>query len=392
MSNAVKFTEAGGRITVNAEEIITTATCGNKQQTIKIAVRDTGKGIHARDLPRIFDRFYQGGSKNTPIEGGTGIGLALSKELAELFHGSLSVESQPGAGSTFTFTFPVEEVTAITEETGVEAVNNIRFPETIPEKQSTAPDKTSGAKAPRILIVEDHPGMRSFIRQQIEDDYRIMEAADGVEALKVLKEEQPDLILSDVMMPRMDGFQLLATLKASPATAHIGVIMLTARAAQEDRLHALTIGVDDYLTKPFDEKELKARIRYSLHNRIQRQQWTVQLSEEEQQTVTAEKQFLIRAETVVMKAIPNHNYTVTDMAGDLNLSQRQLFRKIKAATGLSPLQFIREIRLQKARTLLESKTTETVAEVMYEVGFQRSDYFARVYRKRFGKLPSTYFS
>lgn len=392
LSNAVKFTEAGGSITVNAEEISSKAATKNEKRSVKITVRDTGKGIHPNDLPHIFDRFYQGGGKDTPIEGGTGIGLALSKELAELFGGSLSVESQPGAGSTFTFICPVEKTTAIAEETDMETESDIRFPKAVSQKPNTAPGNSSGAETPTILIVEDHPEMRNFIRQQIEDHYQIIEAGNGMEALEVIKKQQPDLILSDVMMPRMDGFQLLSTLKANPATAHIGVIMLTARAAREDRLHALTIGVDDYLTKPFDEQELRARIQYSLRNRINKQRWNAQLPETEKETLTADRKFLNRAQKSVIEAMSNPQYAVTDLAEDLNLSQRQVFRKIKAVTGLSPVQFIREIRLQKARSLLESKTTETVAEVMYEVGFRRSDYFARVYRKRFGKLPSAYFS
>ncbi|MCB0374610.1 MAG: response regulator [Sinomicrobium sp.] len=265
------------------------------------------------------------------------------------------------------------------------------FPGTPSEKQFTNPEKSHQNQSPLILIVEDHPEMRNFIRQQIEPDYRVLEAKDGIEALEILEKQLPDLILSDVMMPRMDGFQLLEKIRARPHTENIPLIMLTARADSQDRLHALTIGVDDYLTKPFDERELMARIRYSLRNRLKRQQWTARLPEAEKETPTAERQFLNRAEEVVGKAISNHAYAVIDMAEDLNLSRRQLFRKIKSATGLSPLQFIHEIRLQKARALMENKEKETVAEVMYLVGFQRSGYFAQTYFKRFGKLPSSYF-
>ncbi|MEM9686408.1 MAG: response regulator, partial [Bacteroidota bacterium] len=392
LSNAIKFTEAGDSISVSAAELTAVKGEKNKETLVKFTVRDSGSGIHPKDLPRIFDRFYQGGDKDTPIEGGTGIGLALSRELAELLGGSLSAESRLGQGSVFTFAFPKRETSVLPEEKRIATTDPPMSPKVRPEKQNNTPAGVRGDQTPVILLVEDHPEMRSFIRRQIAEDYRVLEAADGVEALEVLKKHRIDLILSDVMMPRMDGFQLLSMLRSDPATETIPVIMLTARAAREDRLHALTIGVDDYLTKPFDEEELMARIRYSLRNALKRQRWSARLPEEEKEVITADKQFLTKAETVVIKALSDHQYSVMDMAEALNMSQRQLSRKIRAATGLSPLQFIREIRLQKARMLLEGKEKETVAEVMYAVGFQKSDYFARVYRKRFGRLPSTYFS
>ncbi len=388
LSNAAKFTGAGGSISLRVEKVNNSE---NDENWIQLTVRDSGKGIHPHDLPHIFDRFYQGGDKDTPMEGGSGIGLALSKELAELMGGSLSAESRLGEGSVFTFTFPKKEVDLLPEETVMAETESLIVPNSGLKKPRKNKEPGHGTKTPLVLVVEDHPQMRNYIRQQIETDYRVLEAGDGMEAWEALQKERPDLILSDVMMPRMDGFQLLSTLRADPATEDIPVIMLTARAAREDRLHALTIGVDDYLIKPFDEEELTARIRYSLRNRLKRQQWTARLPEAEKETLTAERQFLNRAEEVVSKAISNHAYAVVDMAEDLNLSRRQLFRKIKSATGLSPLQFIHEIRLQKARNLMENKEKETVAEVMYLVGFQRSGHFAQTYFKRFGKLPSSYF-
>ena len=392
LSNAIKFTQAGDRISVSAAELTAVKSEKNNQTLVKLTVRDSGSGIHPRDLPRIFDRFYQGGDKDTPIEGGTGIGLALSRELAELLGGSLSVKSRQGQGSVFTLAFPKEETSVLPGEENITKTDHPMFPDVLPERQNNSLSTVQRDHSPVLLLVEDHPEMRSFICQQVAEDYRVLEAADGVEALEVLKKHRIDLILSDVMMPRMDGFQLLSALRSDPVTETIPVIMLTARAAREDRLHALTIGVDDYLTKPFDEEELMARIRYSLRNAFKRQRWSARLPEEEKEVVTADRQFLTRAEAVVIKALSDHQYSVIDMAEALHLSQRQLSRRIRAATGLSPLQFIREIRLQKARILLERKEKETVAEVMYAVGFQKSDYFARVYRKRFGRLPSTYFS
>lgn len=385
LSNAAKFTPNGGVIQMEVIEMMIDNT-----ESLRLVVTDNGRGIHPDDLPHIFDRFYQSERRDAAMEGGTGIGLTLARELAVLMGGKLTAESLWGEGSNFILTFPKkttriakdEFLPSIVSPMNIKHVNEIEIGELPIEYRF---DHT-------ILIVEDHSDMRRFIRQEIEHNFHILEAEDGFEALEVIEKSSVDLIISDVMMPRLDGFQLLEKLRSQPATKDISVIMLTARALQEDRLHALTIGVDDYLTKPFDVKELIARIRYTLRNKRKKEQWVDQLPDEGNEVISADQQFLKYAEEAALRAISNPNYGVFQMAQELNISQRQLFRKVKAITGLSPLQFIREIRLQKARLLLENKGKETIAEIMYAVGFQKSDYFARIYRERFGLLPSAVIS
>lgn len=381
LSNAAKFTMSGGAINLQVEVV-----SNKERECLLFKVMDTGKGIHEKDLPHIFDRFYQSQQTKSPIEGGTGIGLALAKELAGLMNGYLEVESELEKGSTFTLTIPVH-----LEKEPITSKSRLKNPSITIESIESNSDQYSKMREYSILIVEDHDDMREYIRQQIPNEYEVLEAGSGLEALQLLKKHSIDLIISDIMMPHMDGFQLLETLRSKQATKDISVIMITARAAQEDRLRALTIGVEDYLIKPFDEQELVARIRHIVKNRKSQKKWLATLPESETSNHSADQLFLTNVEEVVFRAIPDSNYGVFQMAVELKVSQRHLYRKIKSVTGLSPLQFIREIRLQKARLLLENHEKETIAEVMYAVGFQQSNHFAKIYKKRFGRLPSEHF-
>ncbi|MEQ8240071.1 MAG: response regulator [Cyclobacteriaceae bacterium] len=397
LSNAVKYTENGGRIELTVDEWTPNQTlAGDGQSNIRLQIKDTGRGIHSDDLAKIFDRFYQSAQPNIVAEGGAGLGLALAKELAELMNGTLTVQSVLGMGSTFTLTIP--------KVAGILPPQIDRGAFEMPSKKIASSDYTldfelasennpqKHKKAPVILIVEDHDQMRAYVRQAVAPYYQIQEAKDGIEALRKLKKHKIDLVISDVMMPRMDGFQLLKEIKEEEKFGDLPMIMLTARAAHEDKLHALTIGVDDYLTKPFNPKELLVRIKNLLKNQLKREKSkkeTADLADEV--FVSLDQQFVQRVEELVQDEISNSQLSVLHIAEKLNISEVQLFRKLKNFTGLTPIKFIREIRLQEAQKLLEGQNHETISEVMYAVGFRQAGYFAKRYAARFGKLPSEYF-
>ena len=408
LSNAAKYTDTGGSILLKVDETKREKTSAEAlKKAIRIQVSDTGRGIHPNDLSRIFERFYQSGQADAPTEGGTGIGLALAKELAELMGGTLRVESEWGKGSTFCFTMPKKICPPIDIETAAAIQNGTPIPhgkstrtenavreqmqaEEVPKKEETPKYKK---QTPAILIVEDHPEMRAFTREVLEPHYRIREAFDGMDALKKLKKYKTNLVVSDVMMPRMDGFELLKQLKQDKKFGSLAMVMLTARAANEDKLQALNIGVDDYLSKPFDPEELLARVRNLLKNQLEREEWKekIKVHDKEEAFVPRDQQFVQEVSALVHQELSNSQLIILDLAEAFHMSEAQLYRKIKSFTGLSPKQFVREIRLQEARKLLENKTMGSISEVMYTVGFQDSGYFAKRYTERFGKLPSEYF-
>ena len=397
LSNAFKFTKPHGKVRVGVEEL---------SNRFKITVSDTGRGIHPDDLPNIFNRFYQSNQADALTEGGTGIGLSLSMELAKLLGGQLTAESTFGEGSTFTFEFPKKEIMgtiptqeaeAMLEETVVtEGVDLLKINNT-ETRQST-----KGC----ILIVEDNQSLRDYLSLILSPNYTILKAENGQKALDILsKNEKPDLILSDVMMPIMDGFQLLAALKSSDAYCSIPVVMLTARAELQDKLKALRIGVDDYLLKPFEEEELFTRLENLMSNARLRQTFINEPTDENDvensldtegvstvaSTISSvDMAWLAQLETSVKEKLKEIDYTVEQMASDMALSRTQLFRKMKQLTGLSPQQYLQEVRLQQALYLLETKQVETVKNACYKVGLLQVKNFSQLFQERFGKLPSSY--
>ncbi len=373
LSNAVKFTHQG--------QIVVTVN-GMEESGVKITVADTGEGMAPEEQERIFERYYQISYNNRENTGGSGIGLALSKELAQLHDGDLTVASTLGFGSQFTLSLPIE---CIIRQKHVSIMHDAIS--TLSEKAAIKRPATSHDLR-EILIVDDNHDMRRYIKDLLSSDYHTIGALDGVDAWDKLEHHIPDLIISDVMMPRMDGFQLLNNLRSNPKMEHISVIILTAKAGQPDRLKALSIGVDDYLVKPFDEDELLARVKHIFKNKVQMDQWRE--GHNETNEPDSRQQFLQQAQQVVSSSLTTPAYGIPEFADALNISQRQLYRNLKVITGLSPLHFIQEIRLQKARFILENREAKTVTEVMNKVGFQRNDHFTKIYLERFGKLPSVY--
>lgn len=308
--------------------------------------------------------------------------------------GNLSVESKWGIGSTFTFSFPAK----VAKATAALAVDEPAT-ETEIEDVTLSPPATTGQKA-KILLVEDNPDMQQMIQQLLATDYEYVQARDGQEAWEMLSGNHPDvqdisLILSDIMMPRMDGYALLDRIKADEAWRRKPVVMLTARASESDKLDALRMGVDDYLTKPFSPEELKARLANLIGNYQARKQF---LADEQgvaedsgPQLSQVDQAWLKQAEEIIMEAIEQGiKLSAAYLAGEIGLSERQLFRRIKALTGLSVNKYIQEIKLQKARRLLKDKVFNTIAEVAYASGFNTPGYFSKIFEAHFGKSPGEY--
>ena len=408
LSNALKHTPGGGQVTLSATR--------NDDQLL-IAVHDTGQGITEKDLPYIFDRFYQSQQPDAPFQGGTGIGLALAKELALLMEGTLTVESTPGKGSTFTLALPY-----VSTEAPAQAV--VETPQQAPATDNSNGQAVnldhlnlayqSNEKTHHVLIVEDQPDMQQFIADLLAPRYHIVRAANGREALELLPKTQVDLIVTDVMMPEIDGYTLLKEVKAQPAYANLPVVMLTALGDEAHRLEALTMGVDDYLAKPFMPEELLARVHNLLHNARQRQLWVQnELTSQEvlsttignQQTAatpqpatvaapaeTGDQAFIASLARVIQEELENPDFQLTALGERFHMSDRQLQRKVKSITGLTPTQFRQEVALQQARKLLEQGVYNNASAITYSVGMTNVTRFNRLYEARFGKHPSAYFS
>ena len=399
ISNALKFTPIDGTITVTIKD---------KIHDWRIEVSDNGKGIHPDDLPHLFDRFYQTNQLESPVEGGTGIGLSLAKELAEVMHGELSVNSTLGKGATFTLTLPKKEVIGYTDDSMVIApvvTNKI----SIDKLKINNPIQHDEARnKPTILVIEDNYSLRSYLQFILSEDFDVLTAENGQEALLILEQipqgqkDTPDLIISDVMMPVMDGFKLLEALKTNENLWMIPVVMLTAKAEIEDRLTALRIGVDDYLIKPFEEAELFARIKNLLNNVKKRKNAT--LKKQEANTIIAggmhlsntpilcipDQEWLAKLEEKVKSNIGDFNLSVDTLADELFISRAQFFRRVQVLTGMTPLQYIKEIRYDFARNLLETKNVRSVKAASHAIGIKKVQYFSEKYKKRFGKSPSEY--
>ena len=409
LSNAFKFTPPEGKIEVHVSE----------DSNIQITIKDSGQGIHSNDLPYIFDRFYQSKQPDAPTQGGTGIGLALCREYVSLFNGKIWAQSELGNGSSFfveipkrlsVVNYPVSiENHEIESNFEAQSINN-DFQVIEKNTQNNTPElATDTQEDTTILIVEDNQNLRKYLTSILEKKYLIQTAENGKEALQILNEyaeihHSPfithHLIISDVMMPIMDGFTFLNHVKSNEKLRHIPMIMLTARAEKEDKLRALRIGVDDYILKPFEEDELLVRIENLLKNSEERRQFFETEMKENQfgkesiniaTTISQEDQlWLEKLEQTVKKQIGNFDFTTEGLAFDMAISRRQLNRRIKKLTGLSTGEYVREVRLQEARRLLENRKYSTVKSVAYSVGLKSLDYFSKQFKERFGVNPSKY--
>ncbi|MFY0652251.1 MAG: response regulator [Cyclobacteriaceae bacterium] len=385
LSNALKFVPKNGIVRVEVSV---------SGDSAVVSVTNSGEGIPADKISHIFDRFYQvDGSTSRQYEG-TGIGLSLVKELVELHHGEVSAQSSNGL-TTFTLKLPLnsgylsttEKSEYIIEESDVE--NDIP---SISRAESEVIDSENIGNKLEVLIVEDNADLRKLIREVLKSDYKVIEAIDGLDGYEKAIEAMPDMIISDVMMPRMDGYALCQKIKSDEATNHIPLILLTAKAARENKLEGLETGADDFLVKPFDEEELKIRIQNLISIRQQLQQKFQQELHIKPDKVNADsvhQKFINDLKSIVEENISNELFSVDDLSNQANMSRSQLHRKLKALTDQSATTFIRNYRLHRAVDLLK-QNSGNVTETAYRVGFNSQTYFSSSFHELFGCSPTEY--
>jgi signal transduction histidine kinase/DNA-binding response OmpR family regulator len=381
LSNAFKFTPDGGNVIVSL--------CYSDKNMFELKVEDTGTGIPSEKIPFIFDRFYQADNSRKRQYQGTGIGLALVKELVELHKGTISVKSSVNSGTTFSCFFPFNKKiiskNAVIKNSRVE--NRMVIVE---ETEKTEEDEMVNDSRPTVLIVEDQQDVRKYIRSKLTDTYTVLEAKNGREGFEMARQHIPDLVISDVMMPEMDGFELCEQLKTNDFTSHIPVILLTARAEDMDKLTGLETGADAYLVKPFNSKELLLRVHnlIELRNKLRKKFSGKLIVKPSEITVTSkDSEFMQRLLDTVEKHISDEKFSVEQLGHEFGMSSSQINRKLKAIINQSAVEFIRSIRMQRAMELLKNNQG-TIAEIAYETGFKEPAYFSRVFKNHFGIAPS----
>ena len=397
LSNALKYTPAGGEIFVSLKD---------EGANLRLDVKDTGKGISQDEADKIFERFFQAKGAAS----GTGIGLALVKSFVELHHGEARVESEPGKGSDFIVVIPREQegdsqvihndVDIVDNSVNASASTGKNVVDESVLQYIDDGDRSRGkvqqlvnenTNRPTVLVIDDNTDIRQYERTLLQDEYVVLEAADGKEGLAVALKEVPDLVICDVMMPVMDGLEFTKQLKTNTATSHIPVIMLTAKNLEEHRAEGYEHGADSYITKPFHSKVLLARIENLLRQR-QLLKNLYQGAQEAEKEISEshledrDKQFLKQLQAIIQKNLSDSEFGVEDMGQQIGLSRVQLYRKVKAMTGSSVVDLLRKARLAKARRLLETRSM-SVSEVAYEVGFSAPSYFTKCFKEEYGMLP-----
>ena len=396
LSNAFKFTPKNGTIDINISK-------GKKNNFVKIEVKDSGIGIPDNKIEAIFERFYtkkNSAKKNTE---GVGIGLSFIKSLIELHQGTINVTSKTGQGTSFIVKIPAKKEAYINiPEISCKESTDTDFNRRSSENESFAidlDDETTDekiskerSKSPVLLIVDDNEDIRTFIKQVLGEEYTIHEAENGQEGLEIAKKTIPNIIVTDLMMPIMDGLQLCEKLKTTKTTSHIPVIILTAKLSQESELEGLQHGADDYIRKPFDVELLHLKLKNILEHREQlrlRFNREITLQPKEVTVTSSDERFLQQAIEIVEKHMMNTDFSVEMLVKGMGHSRSNLYLKFKEITGLSSSEFIRNIRLKRAVQLFESSDL-SVKEIMYMTGFNTASYFAKCFKKQFGVKPSDY--
>lgn len=384
LSNAFKFTGDSGSIHVrmNLSEM--------KNNLLELSVSDTGTGIPAEKLPHVFDRFYQADDTDERRYEGSGVGLSLLKELVDLLHGQVRVESVPGAGTTFFCYLPFDQ--KIFSGKAISGIENMQKPviDSPTEEPLVVTPFPNDELKDHVLIIEDHQDVRKYIRGKLEDTYSVSEASNGKEGLEIARNMIPDLVISDVMMPEMDGFELCRKLKTGNLTSHIPIILLTARAEDHDKISGLETGADAYLVKPFNSQELDVRVKnlIELRKKLRAKFSNKLVVKPSEITVTSmDQEFMKKLMTSVEAHLSDAKFSVSQLGEEVNMSVSQLNRKLKAIIDQSPQKFIRSLRMQRALELLR-KDKGNVSEISWEVGFEDPGYFSKVFKNHFGCLPS----
>jgi len=394
LSNAIKFTPAGEQIAVEVEQV---ESLNGSTAIVSMKIINTGITIPQEKLPYLFDRFFQVDASSNRQYEGTGIGLALVKELVELHQGQVHVTSKMNK-TCFTIELPLSH-DHLSADMIVEEPDQSEFESLLPSEppledniSTPEPSEISSGSKPEVLIVEDNSDLRNFITGIIEQDYTVRQAVDGVDGFAKAQEAIPDLIISDVMMPRMNGFDLCKKLKTDDKTNHIPVILLTAKGARENKLEGLEKGADDYLIKPFDEAELKLRIKnlFVLRERMQAKfQGEMVLKPKTVNISSVHQKFLESLKEVIEENIDNESFGVEDLGRAIGMSRSQLHRKLKAITDQSATTHIRNYRLHRASELL-TQNAGNITEIAFQVGFNSQTYFSSSFQELFGCSPSEY--
>ncbi len=384
LSNAIKFTNEGGKVILHLKRV------GNQ---LVLKVQDTGNGIAPKDLPHLFDRFYQGENSRKNSQVGTGIGLTLTRQLVELMQGEIKVESQEGEGTDFVICLPIENK-ATTKKEAVTVIK--RNNALLEEEKTTETVETDGKKKdtlPTLLIIEDNADVVTYIRTILQKKYKIHTAKNGQLGIEKAIELVPDIIISDVMMPIKNGYEVCETLKKDERTSHVPIILLTAKATPVDKLEGLTYGADAFLTKPFPKDELLVRLEQLI---IIRQKLQQRYNSEENKTITVvnshtemETNFLQKLQNIVEENLHNNQFGVPELEKSAGMSKMQVYRKLKALMDKTPSAFIRSVRLQKGKELLQNSDLN-ISEIAYEIGFSDPNYFSRTFQKEYGTSPKDF--
>lgn len=374
LNNAIKYTPPKERILVSLTR---------EEEWMTLRVADRGPGIAPERLPRIFDKFYHSDHEQY---GGTGIGLAIVRELTQLMGGSIGVDSRPGKGTCFTVRLPIQKGAPLEEETPT-AMPVPSFPHT-----GAAAEPSGGLSTGKsILIIEDNAAVRRLVAYCLQNEYSLEFAAGGPEGLEKAFSNIPDLVLCDIMMPEMNGYEVCRQLKADERTSHIPIILLTALGDTNSRVKGLAAGADAYLAKPFDDRELREQVKQLLRQRRRLQSVFQKHSQPVDTPNQPEKEdpFLLRFREKVEKELANPDFSVPQLCKNLGMSHTQLHRKLKATTGMSAIQLIKSIRMEKAKILLRD-TDLSVGEIAYQTGYNDPSYFGRVFAKYTGKAPTNF--
>jgi signal transduction histidine kinase/DNA-binding response OmpR family regulator len=381
LSNAFKFTPDGGQVQLRAS-------IGNPGGHLVISVSDTGVGMSKHDLSHIFERFFQGSAEqqDTQLNTGSGIGLNLVKGYTDLHHGEISVESEPGKGTTFTVDLP-NNCPSTDKDTGSETADSM---EATQEQESD--EKMPKEEKVKLLVVEDNKDFRRFMVDMLKDQYTVYAANDGEEALSTARVTVPDIIISDVMMPKMDGYQLCKAVKENIRLSHIPIVLLTAKTTDQDRAEGYQAGADSYITKPFNMSVLQACVQMLLDQRRDRQQEFANETEVNPKKLTItpiDEEFLKKAVSLMEKNMSNSEYDVVAFSSDMAMERTTLYRKMVAVVGKTPLQFMHSVRMKRATVLLKDGRY-SVAEVSTMVGYDTVKTFSQHFKKEYGEYPSKY--
>lgn len=396
LSNAFKFTQSGGSI------FVTTGLSEDGEHCF-VRVEDTGVGIPQNKMTEVFERFFQGENSKTTQYPGTGIGLALSKEIVNLHHGEITVESKPDQGSVFKVELQLNKDHFIPSEVnfyvGDTVTENPYEEADVEEENEVEPNETRN-DLPTLLVVEDNKDLCNLLRLQLEDKYKVYTAGNGVEGLKKVNLYHPDIVVTDQMMPEMTGTEMLQQMRNDFQISHIPVIILTAKNDDEAKLRAISMGANAYITKPFNKEYLIACIEQLLSDRkvFREKIWKQEKIEEPESHDSYENylqkkdiQFLEKIHHVIEENIDNSDFNIDSIADNIGISRSAFFKKLKSLTGLAPVDTIKEIRLTKSIELLKN-TDLTISEVAFAVGFKESGYYGKCFRKKYGQTPTEYMS